>query len=179
MQSVQRPWLGTTGEITLAGVPTLSLQPISPTNKTGFALSIKGSVGVHNFGTSPAFAEYTSFFPYLATTEEEAIFRPSANAINCLPLDTRVSSGEVVFPGVTVNSGFDVQGSFYVLGKSFGIKTVWAIGCFSYEDADRRTHHTKFWLRSIPTEGVGWIQLTPNIRYKPIAGFQLWGEEAD
>jgi len=176
-ESSQRPWVGVIEEFTFTK-PTFVVLPPVRTNRTGIKVGITAQVGLHNFGSSPALAENLYPSAYLAVSTEEATSKPPA-VIFCLPTDTRVSSGEVIFTGVTVRANLDEDYTQYSLGKTLDIHALWIIGCSTYQDSHRIFHHTKFWFRSFTRERDKWVQLSPAVRIRPIDGFQLWDEEAD
>jgi hypothetical protein len=179
MQKGQRPWLGLGSQMTLTHPPRFNemIGP-QPPQKGRVSLRIEGTFVIHNFGTAPAFGEDTDITIDLPTND--TITRPPANLIDCHTANTKMSSGEVIFPGSGVNSGFDIQATKLIPGKPITeMRRVWLVGCISYFDSEERVHSTKFWLRSNFPDNTPWIQLTPDFRYMPILSFESWGEEAN
>ena len=176
MRFGQRPWLGVFGQVVINRPPHFQVIADS------VGLEMEGRYVVKNFGTSPAFDENSSI-SFQLPMADTAITRPPAYRIPCFDYDTRQRKGEVIFPGSGVNQGFTqlVGTTTTIPGKRITeVSHIWLLGCISYNDAESKIHHTKFWLRSVFPPNASWITIDNGVfRYMPILGFESWGEEAD
>jgi hypothetical protein len=152
-------------------------------------LNIALSVLIKNFGVATAFNVKSNIAFSIPFTTKDSITRPNFPPA-CASIDPKTpgvlfGGGNVVFSGEGFVQGFETAfGTTMKPDTMNEISRIWVIGCIAYSDESSRMHYTKFWLRSTHADDAPWIDIVPTFgkakcRYKPVVGFESWGEEAN
>jgi len=176
-QEAQRPWLGITSDLELAGEPFVS------SNRKSVDLVVNIAYTIQNSGHTVALNEGSEMLIVNADNAPDAEADRQMGSLCKRAKQRHDNGGPSFLPGQQLLRHRNVGGQFFDKPSTLG--PVWLLVCTVYSDDTTKIYYFKSWYKSANGD---WRVIPPNnpsqyystsLRYSPITGFETWKQESD